>query len=135
MYSCDRPAGAALWGDGVLCTATQPALGPLFKKQCGLEMREICPKTGRLYAVFRRTSLRQAGSLSEEALAKELSASPQVLCVVNRRASAQRIYQLLEGEGRYCLTTLLCPADRKRQLEEIRYRLKENCPAGWCPPR
>ena len=112
----------------VLCTATQPALGPLFQDRCGLEMREICPETGRLYAVFRRTSLRQAGSLSEEALANELSASPQVLCVVNRRASAQRIYQLLEGEGRYCLTTLLCPADRKRQLEEIRYRLKEKLP-------
>lgn len=51
-----------------------------------------------------------------------------MLCVVNRRASAQRIYQLLEGEGRYCLTTLLCPADRKRQLEEIGYRLKEKLP-------
>lgn len=132
LYPCIDAIGQLVRHCGVtavLCTATQPALGQLFKKQCcGLEMREICPETGRLYAVFRRTLLLQAGSLSEEALAKELSASPQVLCVVNRRATAQRIYQLLEREGRYCLTTLLCPADRKRQLEEIRDRLKKGLP-------
>lgn len=113
----------------VLCTATQPALQPLFAELApGLTMREICPGTDTLYQFFRRTTLRQAGVLSEEELVEHLKASPQTLCVVNRRATAQRLYALLPEEGRYCLTTLLCPADRKRLLKEIRERLKDGLP-------
>ena len=111
----------------VLCTATQPALQPLFQ-EWGLSMEEICPDTEELYRFFRRTTLRQGGEMTEEELAAQLNASPQPLCVVNRRASAQQIYGMLEPEGRYCLTTLLCPAHRKRLLQEIRLRLKEGLP-------
>ena len=113
----------------VLCTATQPALQSLFAELApGLTMREICPDTDALYQFFRRTTLRQAGALTEEELAKQLNASPQTLCVVNRRVTAQKLYALLPEEGSYCLTTLLCPADRKRLLEEIRERLKNGLP-------
>ena len=34
----------------------------------------------------------------------------------------------LPAEGSYCLTTLLCAADRRRQLDDIRQRLKEGLP-------
>ena len=113
----------------VLCTATQPALQSLFAELApGLTMREICPDTDALYQFFRRTTLRQAGALTEEELAEQLNASPQTLCVVNRRVTAQKLYALLPEEGSYCLTTLLCPADRKRLLEEIRERLKSGLP-------
>ena len=113
----------------VLCTATQPALQSLFAELApGLTMREICPDTDALYQFFRRTTLRQAGALTEEELAEQLKTSPQTLCVVNRRATAQKLYELLPEEGSYCLTTLLCPADRKRLLEEIRERLKSGLP-------
>ncbi len=113
----------------VLCTATQPALGPLFDQLApGLQMREICPGTEELYQFFRRTTLRHAGELNEETLAAELNAVPQALCVVNRRKTAQQLYEMLEPEGRYCLTTLLCPADRKRLLGQIRKRLKDGLP-------
>ena len=113
----------------VLCTATQPALQSLFAELApGLTMREICPDTDALYQFFRRTTLRQAGALTEEELAEQLKASPQTLCVVNRRVTAQKLYALLPEEGSYCLTTLLCPADRKRLLEEIRERLKNGLP-------
>src|SRR5699024_11773747 len=64
----------------------------------------------------------------EEALASRLNAQPQTLCVVNRRSTAQKLYAMLEAEGRYCLTTLLCPADRKRLLNEIRARLLDGKP-------
>ncbi len=113
----------------VLCTATQPALQPLFDELApGLTMREICPDTEGMYRFFRRTALRCSDEMTEEELASRLNDAPQTLCVVNRRASAQKIYALLEPEGRYCLTTLLCPADRKRLLQEIRTRLKNGQP-------
>ena len=47
---------------------------------------------------------------------------------------AQELYAALPAEGRYCLTTLLCAADRRRQLAEIRQRLRMGCPAGSFPP-
>ena len=48
--------------------------------------------------------------------------------MVNRRAVAQRLYAALPEEGRYCLTTLLCAADRKQLLKEIRARLEAGEP-------
>lgn len=113
----------------VLCTATQPALQPLFDALTpGLKMREICPDADELYRFFRRTKLRQAGELTAEEVTAQLCDAPQALCVVNRRATAQQLYAALPAEGRYCLTTLLCPADRKRLLKEIRVRLKAGLP-------
>lgn len=109
----------------VLCTATQPALGPLFAELApGLALRELMEDPAGLYAFFRRTTLRQGGELTEETLAGQLAAVPQALCVVNGRATAQRLFGMLPREGCYCLTTLLCPADRKRLLAEIRTRLQ-----------
>ncbi len=113
----------------VLCTATQPALEPLFAELAPkLKIQEIVPDTQVLYDFFRRTTIRRAGALTEEALAEQLNAQPQTLCVVNRRSTVQSIASLLEKEGCYALTTLLCPADRKRQLEEIRARLRDGRP-------
>ncbi len=113
----------------VLCTATQPALEPLFAELAPkLKIQEIVPDTQVLYDFFRRTTIRRAGALTEEALAEQLNAQPQTLCVVNRRSTVQSIASLLEKEGCYALTTLLCPADRKKQLEEIRARLREGRP-------
>ena len=113
----------------VLCTATQPALQPLFDVLApGLKMREICPDIGALYKFFRRTNLQQTGELTAGELTAQLCAVPQALCVVNRRSTAQQLFATLPAGERYCLTTLLCPADRKRLLKEIRARLKDGLP-------
>ena len=113
----------------VLCTATQPALQSLFAELAPrLSIQEICPNTQALYNFFRRTTLCQAGALSLEELADRLNAQPQTLCVVNRRATVQELGSMVEPEGRYCLTTLLCPVDRKRLLWEIRSRLQRGLP-------
>ena len=61
-------------------------------------------------------------------LAARLNAQPQTLCVVNRRATVPELGALVAPEGRYCLTTLLCPVDRKRLLHQIRSRLQEGLP-------
>lgn len=113
----------------VLCTATQPALEPLFRRFAPeLHPQEITPDAARLYEVLRRTTLQDLGTLPQEEFASRLANQPQVLCVVNRRKTAQQLYESLPAEGSYCLTTLLCAADRRRQLDDIRQRLKEGLP-------
>ena len=113
----------------VLCTATQPALEPFFQKFApALHFQEITPEPVQLYEVLRRTTLCDLGELSQEGLATQLSALPQVLCVVNRRKTAQGLFAVLPAAGSYCLTTLLCAADRRRQLDEIRQRLRDGLP-------
>ena len=90
----------------VLCTATQPALQPLFDELApGLVMREICPDADELYRFFRRTTLRQAGELTAEEVTAQLCDVPQALCVVNRRATVQHMgggphdLEAVEGVG------------------------------------
>ena len=113
----------------VLCTATQPAHEPLFRRFAPeLHPQEITPDAARLYEVLRRTTLQDLGTLPQEEFAARLARHPQVLCVVNRRKTAQQRYAALPAEGSYCLTTLLCAADRRRQLDGIRQRLKEGLP-------
>lgn len=113
----------------VLCTATQPALGPLFREF--LPDRppvELCPPETYRGAVFRRVTFRREGVLSAQAVADRLSALPQVLCVVNSRKEAQALFSLLDGEGAFHLSTLMCPAHRKETLSVIRHRLKAGLP-------
>lgn len=105
----------------MLCTATQPALQPLFDELApGLQMTELCPHPKEQYQAFRRTTLKMRGELEQSQLGAELAAQEQVLCIVNRRKTAQELYNNLPKEGSYCLTTLLYPAHRKQLLQEIR---------------
>lgn len=110
----------------VLCTATQPVLGDLFRQFGYTEnITELCPDTRALYEKFRRVSFRNVGELSNEMLAEELKNSRQALCIVNSRRAAQEIYNMLPEEGAYHLSTLMYPAHRQRVLNEIRRRLRE----------
>ena len=108
----------------VLCTATQPALGPLFAEFLpGRPAVELCPPES-----FRRVCFRQAGRLDWDTLSGQLQQHEQVLCVVNSRKSAQEIFTRLSGEGNFHLSTLMYPAHRRAKLEEIRRRLREGLP-------
>ena len=113
----------------VLCTATQPVLGDLiasFAPQ--ISVKEICPDTAQLYERFRRVSFRSIGVRSNAALAEELRAQRQVLCIVNSRKAAQEIHALLAGEGSFHLSTLMCPAHRQAVLQTVRRRLVDGLP-------
>ncbi|MFC6619134.1 hypothetical protein [Deinococcus radiophilus] len=62
-------------------------------------------------------------------LAQELKAEPQVLCIVNTRQHAHYLYlKLGESVENFHLSTNMCPAHRKRELEVIRTRLKDGLP-------
>ncbi len=113
----------------VLCTATQPALGPLFREFLpGRPPVELCPQGSYDDALFRRVTFRREGTLTLPQLGERMNALPQALCIVNRRKTAQQLYQLLDGEGTFHLSTLLYPAHRKALIQEIKQRLKDGLP-------
>lgn len=112
----------------VLCTATQPSLGELFERfDC--PVREIAPDPQRLYERLRRTTYCFDGAVEDEDLASRLAANDQVLCVVNSRKQAKRLYDLMiaasnEADGVFHLSTLMHPVHRERVLKEVRRRLR-----------
>lgn len=113
----------------VLCTATQPALQPLFHEFLpNRTMMEICPEEIFHHEVFQRVTFCNKGKLGWDELADELNQLSQVLCIVNTRKSAQDLYQKINGEGKFHLSTLMCPAHRRAYLEEIRDRLSKGLP-------
>ncbi|MGM9604248.1 MAG: CRISPR-associated helicase Cas3' [Faecousia sp.] len=113
----------------VLCTATQPVLSDLFQQFCPeLQIKELCSQVADAFQKFRRVTYRDGGTLSDGALAEELSQQEQVLCIVNTRKAAQKIYELLPTEGSFHLSTLMYPAHRKAVLDTIRQRLRDGLP-------
>lgn len=113
----------------VLCTATQPALEPLFKEFLPQSnCIELCPEALQADPIFRRVQFRRAAYTQWDDLARELNYHQQVLCIVNSRANAQTIYSLLNNDGKYHLSTLMTPADRKSVLKEVRHRLSQGLP-------
>ena len=109
----------------VLCTATQPVLNDLFQQFAPeIPITEICPNAGELADQFRRVTYRQIGVCSDEILRAELCSHNQVLCIVNSRKAAQRLYELLPTDGSFHLSTLMHPAHRQATLSEIRSRLR-----------
>ncbi len=109
----------------VLCTATQPALGRLFKQLAPtLVQHEITPDPDELFDCFRRVSFCREGVFTPEKLAERLKETAQVLCIVNTRKRARQVYESLPEEGRFHLSTLMIPTDREKTLNAIRTRLQ-----------
>lgn len=106
----------------VFCTATQPHLQPYFPQA---QIRELAPDPSALFDFYRRVQIRSCGSLTDDELAGRINAHPQVVCVVNTRRHARGLFELLEGDGRFHLSTLMCPAHRQQVMGEIRRRLRE----------
>ena len=113
----------------VLCTATQPALAPAFREFLPtVRIKELCPPDTCQWEFFRRVTIQQVGRLTWDELAERLQTCSQVLCIVNTRKAAQEIFEKLGKDGSFHLSTLMYPNHRKRQLAEIRHRLKEGLP-------
>lgn len=109
----------------VLCTATQPAIdGMLLEYSKKESVVELCPDVDGMFEKFRRTSFEKEGRLATDELVSRLESQQQVLCIVNTRKFAQEVYEALPSEGRFHLSTLMCPVHRKQKLDEIRERLK-----------
>lgn len=110
----------------VLCTATQPALDKQFQKYLPKQkIAELCPKELSDNPVFSRVRFENAGKMSWEAVCQEMNQEKQVLCIVNSRKNAKRIFDSLNPDGRFHLSTLMYPQHRSDILNEIRRRLKQ----------
>lgn len=107
----------------VLCTATQPALTPLFQKK--LPVTELCPRVQEQFQFFERVTFQNIGVVSEAELIAKLACEKQALCIVNTKKRAQRLYQSMRGEGVFHLSTTMYPKHRRRILEKVRELLKK----------
>lgn len=116
----------------VLCTATQPnfqSILNLTEKNNKLQLTEICKSAEKMADDFRRVNFKYEGKLEDDEIALELKQCKQVLCIVNKKAHAQKIYSMLgESDENFHLSTYMYPAHRQQVLDEIRKRLDENKP-------
>ena len=133
MQELVRGYGASI----VLCTATQPALlkgreGDGFPAPEGLEpdaVRELAPDPPRLYEEFRRVTVRNAGEMSDAALAERLLAREQVLAIVNSTEHARALFERLRGvPGAFHLSTRMTARHRRHVLARVRERLQDGQP-------
>lgn len=108
----------------VLCTATQPALEHLFSRQ--LVYRELCPNVEEQFAFFKRVNIVDMGTVSRDYLLSHLRQEQKALCICNTKRKVREIYDAIAGDGVYHLSTFMYPAHRKRMLEQIRRRLKQD---------
>jgi len=115
----------------VLCTATQPALSTTETFKGGLDgVREIVSDPGKLYVELRRVQVEKLSVISDDELADRLNEQKQVLCVVNTRKHARRIYERIRDgeEGYYHLSALMCPEHRAETLNRIKSALLSGSP-------
>ncbi len=117
----------------VLCTATQPALERRADFDIGIEgVRTIIADPRPLFAILKRVTVARVGKLSDEDLVARLAKEPQVLCIVNTRPHAAKLFRLLsEGsapDSCFHLSTLMCSAHRRLALRLIRQRIAANQP-------
>ena len=108
----------------VVCTATQPNLNGLLDEN--VKPVEIMHSPQELYEAFRRVRVTDLGDIDDSDLSARLNAHKQVLCIVNTRKHAQKLYeQLSESESCYHLSARMCPVHRRMKLKKIKNLLKE----------
>jgi CRISPR-associated endonuclease/helicase Cas3/CRISPR-associated endonuclease Cas3-HD len=108
----------------VICTATQPNLNGLLDER--VKPVEIMRSPQELYEEFRRVRVTDLGNLDDADLSARLKGHRQVLCIVNTRKHAQKLYEQLSESGNcYHLSARMCPVHRREQLKKIKELLKE----------
>jgi CRISPR-associated endonuclease/helicase Cas3 len=106
----------------VLCTATQPALGKVFR---GFSPVEIMPDPPSLFRALDRVNITmpQPGEhRSWDAIAAEIADCPQALAIVTTRRDCRTLHAGLPT-GTVHLSTWQCAAHRTVLFEEISQRL------------
>lgn len=119
----------------VLCSATQPAIAERPDFRIGLHgVREIVGEPSRLYQSLRRVEVERLGKIDDANLVQRLTQDAQVLCVVNTRAHAAKLYAGLretrDGEAVFHLSASMCAAHRTDVLDRIRARLSSSRPCA-----
>lgn len=114
----------------VLCTATQPALSANAEFSGGLtDVRELMSNPRKLERDLQRVSSSRIGRVTDDDLAERLANERQALCIVNTRAHARALAELLpSGPQTFHLSALMCPVHRREVLHDIREMLRTGAP-------
>jgi CRISPR-associated endonuclease/helicase Cas3 len=107
----------------VLCTATQPALGKVFRDLP--RSVEIAPDPPALFRALDRVDIGMPAPTerwSWDQIAAEITESPQALAIVNTRRDCRTLYSRLPP-GAVHLSTWQCAAHRALLFRQIRRRL------------
>ncbi len=117
----------------VLCTATQPNLDKFFgqcRKKDSFKIPEICSIDQERYVEeFRRAEFEYDGKLSDDELVLKISGEKQVLCIVNTKAHAEKLFKMLgDAEENICLSTHKYPKQRKCEIKKLKDRLAKGLP-------
>lgn len=127
----------------VLCTATQPLLDQVDEKKGAIRIpkgNELMPDVKALFDNLKRVEVlnrRKPGGWTTEEIAglalDETGRAGSCLVVVNTKEAARTIYRLCQEQGRtaaaiYHLSTNMCPAHRRKVLNEIRSLLSPEGP-------
>lgn len=122
----------------ILCTATQPALRrqdeALPRRKDGEvdgfhipDERELAPDPAGLYQKLRRVRIEwRRDPVPDEAIAGRFAEQAQMLCIVNSRAHAQKLFERMRSDGMggaAQLTTLMCAQHRREVLARLRTAL------------
>lgn len=107
----------------VLCSATQPHLDCFFYKK----PNEIIKNIPELYQFFKRTTLKNEGTMDYEDIAHKISGYEQCLCICLTKEEANEIYTRVSEECFY-LSTNLCPVHRHSIIASIKKRLQNHQP-------
>jgi len=124
----------------VFCTATQPLLDKVEKTKGAARLSadsQIVADADGLFRKLRRTSIEdkcKPGGWSAEEVAETalhlLEETGSVLIVVNKKAQAQELFQLLHGRSEHVrhLSTAMCPTHRMKVLDEVKECLNPDAP-------
>ena len=125
----------------ILCTATQPLLHKVAPELGAMrlsENHEIIPDPPKLFQELKRVEIvdrRKTAGWSYTEIAKlavdETKRDGSCLVIVNTKDAAKKVFQSLpkvEETLRFHLSTDMCPAHRKNELEKIRTALKSGTP-------
>jgi CRISPR-associated endonuclease/helicase Cas3 len=110
----------------VFCTATQPSLQRFFPDST--QFTELAANPQELFDFYRRIQVTDLGTQTDSEIIERLNSHQQALCIVNTRRHAKGLFDSLDGDGCFHLSTLMYPAHRKRILAEIRQRLVTGLP-------
>ncbi len=115
----------------ILCSATQPCVERI-EHPIHTPIPDLVPYDPALWKVFQRTVIQNAGEKSLEEIAlfakKQLKTSDSLLIVCNKKAQAQRLYELLQGEdlALFSLSAAMCVAHRRDTLDALRQSLGQS---------
>jgi CRISPR-associated endonuclease/helicase Cas3 len=107
----------------VLCTATQPALGKVYRELP--QPIEIAPDPPALFRALDRVHIAMPGAgerRSWDEIATEIAQSPQALAIVNTRRDCRALHSRLP-RGVIHLSSWQCAAHRSLLFRHIRHRL------------